>query len=39
VDVPLSRSFVANGSINIGFIEDETDIGIILGVGYTFPDF
>ncbi|MEQ9482626.1 hypothetical protein [Coleofasciculus sp. F4-SAH-05] len=39
VDVPLSRSFVANGSINIGFIEDQTDIGIILGVGYTFPDF
>lgn len=39
IDVPLSRSFVANGSINIGFIEDETDIGIILGVGYTFPDF
>ncbi|MEQ9237248.1 hypothetical protein [Coleofasciculus sp. E2-BRE-01] len=39
VDVPLSRSFVANGSINIGFIEDQTDIGIILGVGYTFTDF
>jgi len=39
VDVPLSRSFVANGSINIGFIEDQTDIGIILGVGYTFADF
>ncbi|MFP4104144.1 hypothetical protein [Coleofasciculus sp.] len=39
VDVPLSRSFVANGSINIGFIEDQTDVGIILGVGYTFPDF
>ncbi|MEQ8754219.1 MAG: hypothetical protein RID09_11960 [Coleofasciculus sp. G1-WW12-02] len=39
VDVPLSRSFVANGSINIGFIEDQTDVGIILGVGYTFADF
>lgn len=39
IDVPLSRSFVANGSINVGFIEDQTDIGIILGVGYTFADF
>lgn len=39
VDVPLSREFVANGSINVGFIEDTTDVGLILGVGYTFVGF
>ena len=39
VDVPLSRQFVANGSINVGFIEDTTEVGLILGVGYTFVGF
>lgn len=39
VDVPLSREFVANASINVGFIEDTTDVGLILGVGYTFAGF
>lgn len=38
VDVPLSAQFVANASINVGFRND-TDVGIILGVGYTFPGF
>ncbi|NES22901.1 MAG: hypothetical protein F6K41_29280 [Symploca sp. SIO3E6] len=38
VEVPLSRQFVANGSINIGFLET-TDIGIQLGVGYLFSEF
>lgn len=37
IDVPISRAFVANASINIGFIEDETDFGLIIGIGYTFP--
>ena len=37
VDVPISRAFVANASINLGFIEDETDFGLMIGVGYTFP--
>jgi len=38
VDVPLSREFVANASINVGFLDD-TNVGILLGVGYTFPNF
>ena len=38
VDVPLSRQLVANGSINVGFRND-TDVGIILGVGYSFVGF
>ncbi|MGB7440496.1 MAG: hypothetical protein WA919_05460 [Coleofasciculaceae cyanobacterium] len=38
VDVPLTPEFVANASVNVGFFND-TDIGIILGVGYTFSGF
>ncbi len=39
VDVPLSREFVANATLNIGFLEDSTDVGLTVGVGYTFPNF
>ncbi len=39
VDVPLSREFVANASLNVGFLEDTTDVGLIVGVGYTFAGF
>lgn len=39
VDVPLSSQFVANATVNVGFIEDTTDVGIVLGVGYTFVGF
>ena len=39
VDVPLSRQFVANASVNVGFLENATDLGLIVGVGYTFPAF
>lgn len=38
VDVPLSSQFVANASINVGFRND-TDVGLMLGIGYTFPGF
>lgn len=36
VDVPISRTFVANAALNVGFIEDTTDFGLMLGVGYVF---
>ncbi len=39
VDVPLSREFVANAAINAAFIEGSTNVGIVIGVGYTFPNF
>ena len=39
VDVPLSREFVANATLNIGFLESSTDVGLTVGVGYTFPNF
>lgn len=38
IDVPLSRQFVANASVNVGFLDD-ANVGVLLGVGYTFPGF
>ncbi|MEO1132970.1 MAG: hypothetical protein AAFX40_09725, partial [Cyanobacteria bacterium J06639_1] len=39
IDVPLSERFVATARTNVGFVEDGTDIGLIVGVGYTFRGF
>jgi hypothetical protein len=39
IDFPLSNSFTANAGVNVGFVEDDTEIGVLLGVGYTFPNF
>ena len=35
VDVPLSRNFTANATVNAAFLS-ETDVGLVLGVGYNF---
>ena len=35
VDVPLSPQFTATAGVNVGFI-DETEVGVLLGVGYNF---
>lgn len=35
VDVPLSPQFTANAGVNVGFI-DETEVGLMLGIGYNF---
>jgi hypothetical protein len=35
VDVPLSQQITATAGVNVGFI-DETDVGLLLGVGYNF---
>ncbi|MBN3885227.1 MAG: hypothetical protein V7K64_31125 [Nostoc sp.] len=35
VDVPLTPQFTATAAINAGFF-DQTDIGLLLGVGYNF---
>ncbi len=35
VDVPLTSQFTATAGVNVGFV-DETDVGVILGVGYNF---
>jgi hypothetical protein len=35
VDVPVSRQLTATAGVNVGFI-DETEIGLLLGIGYNF---
>ena len=37
VDVPLSSNFTATAGLNIGFL-DGAEVGLLLGVGYTFPN-
>ncbi|MGB0560509.1 MAG: hypothetical protein ACPGVO_01740 [Spirulinaceae cyanobacterium] len=36
LDVRLSDEWVFNTSANFGFLDDRTEIGIVLGVGYVF---
>ncbi|MEM7581522.1 MAG: fasciclin domain-containing protein [Cyanobacteria bacterium P01_A01_bin.80] len=36
VDVPLGSRFTVNGSANGAFFDDDTDVGIMLGIGYNF---
>ena len=38
VDVPLNSQFTANVAVNAAFFDD-TDIGLMLGVGYNFSGF
>ncbi|MEA5512862.1 hypothetical protein [Nodularia sp. UHCC 0506] len=38
IDFPLNPQFTATASLNAGFF-DETDIGLLLGVGYNFTGF
>ncbi|MBW4685103.1 MAG: hypothetical protein KME40_08370 [Komarekiella atlantica HA4396-MV6] len=35
VDVPVSSQFTATAGLNVGFI-DETEVGLLLGLGYNF---
>jgi hypothetical protein len=38
IDVPLNSQFTATAAVNAGFF-DETDVGLLLGVGYNFTGF
>jgi hypothetical protein len=38
LDVPLNNNFTANAALNAAFL-DETDVGLVLGVGYNFTGF
>lgn len=38
VDFPLTAQFTATASVNAGFF-DQTDVGLLLGVGYNFTGF
>lgn len=37
VDYRFKSNWVGNASINVGFGDDRTDVGLMLGVGYVFP--
>jgi len=39
VDVPVSRDFTLTNRLNVGFGDDETDVGVVVGVGYNFSLF
>ncbi|KST63698.1 fasciclin domain-containing protein [Mastigocoleus testarum] len=36
IDVPLGDRFTVNGSANAAFLDDDTDVGLLLGIGYNF---
>jgi hypothetical protein len=38
VDVPLTEQFTATAAINAGFF-DQTDVGLLVGIGYNFGGF
>jgi hypothetical protein len=38
LDVPLNESFTATAAVNAAFL-DETDVGLMIGVGYNFTGF
>lgn len=38
IDFPLNNQFTATAAINAGFF-DETDVGLLLGIGYNFSGF
>jgi len=37
VDIPISRQFTANAGLNVGFVNDDTEFGLLLGIGYNIP--
>ncbi len=38
VDIPLNNRFTATAAVNAGFF-DQTDVGLLVGVGYNFSGF
>ncbi len=39
VDVPLSRKFTVTARVNAGFLSGDTEVGLLLGVGYNYSLF
>ncbi len=37
LDVPISRQLTANAGLNVGFLDGNTEWGLLLGVGYNIP--
>ena len=36
IDVPINPQFTATAGVNVGFVDDDTDVGVMIGVGYNF---
>ncbi len=36
IDVPINTQFTATAGVNVGFVDDDTDVGVMVGVGYNF---
>ncbi len=36
IDVPINTQFTATAGVNVGFVDDDTDVGVMIGVGYNF---
>ncbi|RAM50643.1 MAG: hypothetical protein C6Y22_15800 [Hapalosiphonaceae cyanobacterium JJU2] len=39
VDVPISEELTATAQVNLGFLDDNTDVGLQIGIGYNFRLF
>ncbi|KAB8316578.1 hypothetical protein SD81_025725 [Tolypothrix campylonemoides VB511288] len=39
VDVPVSENLTATAQVNVGFLDDDTDVGLQIGLGYNFRLF
>ncbi len=39
VDVPISRQFTATVRVNVGFLNEQTQAGLLVGIGYNFNLF
>ncbi|KAB8315208.1 hypothetical protein SD81_035180 [Tolypothrix campylonemoides VB511288] len=39
VDVPISQDLTATAQVNVGFLDDDTDVGLQIGIGYNFRLF
>ncbi|MEM7590020.1 MAG: hypothetical protein AAF383_00595 [Cyanobacteria bacterium P01_A01_bin.83] len=39
VDVPIIKRITATARLNVGLSDDDTDVGLLLGVGYNFSIF
>lgn len=36
VDVPISQELTATVRVNVGFIGNDTDAGLLIGIGYNY---
>lgn len=37
IDIPISRDFTGNASLNFGIFDEQADLGLLVGVAYNLP--